>query len=172
MRRLRRVPVLLLGAQKRAYYVDIDFLVDKVVRRLEVLQVWVGLLLGGELDDTVGELLRILLIYPLDHLNLPVAMASLALNVHFVLVRRSYLGRVLRIKDSGQYVPLDALRGGRSACGSAASGAGGWHCLAGCAVRASVVAVGSLRSSMSFWLQGGAAGGVVSVALALASEYY
>ena len=67
---------------------------------------------------------------------LPVPMASLAHNVHFVLVRRSYLGRVLRIKDSGQHAPLDALGGG-SAFGSAASSCcaeagagGGWHCLA------------------------------------------
>ena len=83
-------------------------------------EIGVGLLIGGELDDTVGELLGILCFYPVDHLNLPVPMASLAHNVHFVLVRRSYLGRVLRVKDSGQHVPLDAL-GGSSACGSAAS---------------------------------------------------
>ena len=105
-------------------------------------------------------------------------MASLAYNVHFVLVRGSYLGRVLGIKDSGQHVPLDALAGS-SACGSAAAssccagagaGAGGaCHFLAGCAVRTRVVAVGSSRS---FWRQGGAVGVVVSVALALASEYY
>ncbi len=90
-------------------------------------------------------------------------------------VVRCDIGRVLRIKDSDQYAPLDALRGGRSACGSAASwcaGAGGWHCLAGCAVRTSVVDVGSLRSSRSFWRRGGAAGGVVSVSGATSSEYY
>ena len=41
-------------------------------------EIGVGLLIGGELDDTVGELLRILSFYPVDHLNLPVPMASLA----------------------------------------------------------------------------------------------
>jgi len=41
-------------------------------------EIGVGLLIGGELDDTVGELLGTLCFYPVDHLNLPVPMASLA----------------------------------------------------------------------------------------------
>ena len=46
----------------------------------------------------------------------PAPTASLCHLVYFMLVRHSHLGRVLRIKDSGQHVLLDAF--GR-ACGSA-----------------------------------------------------
>jgi hypothetical protein len=61
----------------------------------------------------VGELLGMLCFYPVDHLNSPVPMASLAHNVHFVLIRRSYLGRMRRIKDSGLHVTRPPRRLGR-----------------------------------------------------------
>jgi len=137
-------------------------------------EIGVGLLIGGELDDTVGELLGILCFYPVDHLNLPVPMASLAhtsiscWSVARTLAACSGIRTAANTSPSTPWAAAAALaapplrRGVRER--------GGWHCLAGCAMRTSVVAVGSLRSSRSFRRQGGTARGVVSVALANTSE--